>query len=91
MRPSELLALDADIDDVRPKENWLVLASSKPGEPRGVPLHDFIVPLFTALVGRGGRLFRTPRGEAYPITEDVDATVSGQLKSAISGARRRDE
>lgn len=89
MRPSELLALDADIDDVRPKENWLVLASSKTGEPRGVPLHDFVVPLFAALVERGGRLFRTPRGEAYPITEDVDAAVSGQLKSAIAGARRR--
>jgi integrase len=80
MRPSELLALDADIDDVRPKENWLVLASSKTGEPRGVPLHDFVVPLFTAPVKRGGRLFRTPRGESYPITEDVDAIVSEQVQ-----------
>lgn len=42
----------------------LVLASSKTGEPRGIPLHDFVVPLFTALVERGWRLFRTPRGES---------------------------
>ena len=89
MRPSELLALDASIDDIRPRDNWLVLASSKTGEPRGVPLHDFVVPLFTALVERGGRLFRTPRGEPYPLTEDADDHVSGQLKTAILGARRR--
>jgi integrase/recombinase XerD len=55
----------------------------------GAWLNDFVVPLFTALVERGGRLFRTPCGKAYPISEDVDDNISGQLKSAILGARRR--
>jgi hypothetical protein len=43
------------------------------------------VPLFAALVDRGGRLFRTHEGHPYPLTEDG----GGQLKTAINGARRR--
>ena len=35
------------------------------------------------LVGRGGHLFRTPRGEPYPVTQGT----SGQIKTAIKGAR----
>ena len=57
----------------------------KDGESRGVPMHEFLVPLFAALVERGDPLFRTPRGEAYPITDEC----GGQLKTAVNGARRR--
>jgi integrase/recombinase XerD len=83
MRPIELFGLKAESVDIG--KRWIVLGSSKTGEPRGIPLHEFLVPLFAPLVKRGGILFRTPRGEPYPLTEDV----GGQLKTAINGARRR--
>jgi integrase/recombinase XerD len=83
MRPIELFGLKAESVDLQ--KQWIVLASSKTGEPRGIPMHGFLVPLFAALAERGGVLFRTPRGEPYPLTEDV----GGQLKTAINGARRR--
>ncbi|WP_018184667.1 tyrosine-type recombinase/integrase [Kaistia granuli] len=85
MRPIELFSLDADEDDIRPHDRWLVLSATKTGAERGVPIHDFVAPLFSALLKRGGRLFRTPRGGAYPMTEDG----GGQLSSAIEGARGR--
>lgn len=85
MRPIELFSLDADRDLILPERRWIVLESSKTGEPRGVPMHSFVAPLFQALAQRGGRLFRTPRGEPYPMTEEG----GGQLKSAIAGARKR--
>lgn len=85
MRPIELFSLDADEDDIRVDDRWLVLSGSKTGAQRGVPIHEFLVPIFRALVARGGRLFRTPRGAPYPLTEDG----GGQMKTAIDGARRR--
>lgn len=83
MRPIELFALEAA--DVNVPGRWIVVAKSKTGEPRGVPRHEFLVPLFEALVPRGGRLFRTHKGHPYPLAEDG----GGQLKTAINGARRR--
>lgn len=85
MRPIELFSLDADEDHIDPDRQWLVLSSTKTGEPRGIPLHPFIVPLFCSLSLRGGPLFQTPRGAPYPMTEDG----GGQLKTAIAGARKR--
>lgn len=85
MRPIELFALQAE--DVDVVGRWIVVRSSKTGEPRGVPMHEFLVPLFTFLKERGDPLFRGPRGEAYPILEEG----GGQLRSAISGARGRSE
>jgi integrase/recombinase XerD len=81
MRPIELFALEAS--QVNISGRWVVLPSSKTGEPRGVPLHEFLVPMFTELVRRGGHLFRSPRGEPYPVREGI----SGQMKTAIKGAR----
>jgi integrase len=83
LRPIELFALEAH--DVQPDDRWIIVDSSKSGEPRGVPMHEFLVPLLATLKSRGGRLFRTPRGEPYPITEEG----GGQCDSAIRGARRR--
>lgn len=88
MRPIELFALQAD--DVNVKNRWLVVRKSKTGEPRGVPMHEFLVPLFESLLKRNslaedGRIFRAPRGEPYPIKENE----GGQLKTAINGARLR--
>jgi integrase/recombinase XerD len=83
MRPIEIFSLEADQVDV--KGRWLTLGSSKTGEPRGVPMHEFLVPLFAALTTRGGRVFRTPKGAPYPVAD----FVGGQMKTAIKGARLR--
>lgn len=88
MRPIELFALTADDIDV--KGRWIVIQKSKIGEPRGVPMHEFLVPLFASLLKRNSlaedpRIFRAPRGEPYPVKENE----GGQLKTAINGARRR--
>lgn len=83
MRPIELFALEAD--DVDVDKRWLVVRSSKTGEPRGVPIHDFLAPMFASLLARGGRVFRTNKGEPYPLL----GYAGGQMKSAIAGARAR--
>jgi len=85
MRPIELFSLQcADIDvDGR----WLVVQSSKTGEPRGVPIHEMLVPLLTALKARGAEAaFLNRHGRPYPPTDD---DTKGQLAGAISGARKR--
>ena len=83
LRPIEAFALDAaDVDSVK---RWGVVRSSKTGEPRGFPIHEFLAEWLAPLIDRGGALFRTPRGNPY--TEVLDG--GGGLKSAIQGARRR--
>lgn len=88
MRPIELFALTADEVDVDKK--WITLRKTKTGEPRGIPIHDFLIPLLSALkmrdsLKRDARLFRTPRGNPYPPVDDG----GGGLKTAVLGARRR--
>lgn len=83
MRPIELFALDAN--DVDVAKRWLVVRASKTGETRGVPIHEFLAPVLKSLCTRGGKVFRTHKGEPYPILEDG----GGQLKGAIRGARAR--
>lgn len=91
LRPIEAFALTAD--DVSLENRWLVVRSSKTGEPRGVPLHWFLCEWLGPLVERakdGGALFRTPRGKPYvPIITDEEGKGGGGLKTAINGARRR--
>ncbi len=83
MRPIELFTLEDH--EVNVANRWIALSGSKIGEPRGVPMHDVLVPMFTALCQRGGFLFRTPRGKPYEMKEDE----GGQMKTAINGARKR--
>lgn len=83
MRPIEVFTLDAS--DVNLPGRWITLDASKTGEPRGVPIHEFLVPLFEVMVARGGILFRSHKGEPYPPTEEF----GGQISSAITGARNR--
>lgn len=83
MRPIELFVLSDEM--VNLPGRWITLSASKIGEPRGIPIHEFLVPLLTPLVERGGILFRSPRGTPYPVREEI----SGQMKTAIRNARRR--
>jgi integrase/recombinase XerD len=86
MRPSELFKLTDKMVDLK---NRMICIDrrTKTKKARRVPIHDVLLPLLTALVKRGGILFRTPRGEPYPVADDEK--VSGQMKSAINGARKR--
>lgn len=83
MRPIELFALQSK--DVDINNRWLVVQSSKIGEKRGVPIHEYLVPLLSALKVRTGQMFLTHKREPYPLTEDY----GGQLSTAITGARKR--
>jgi integrase/recombinase XerD len=83
MRPIEMFVLSSEMVNI--KNRWITLEHSKIGEPRGIPLHEFLVPLFTPLVERGGILFLSSLGKPYP----ADDGESGQMKTAILGARRR--
>ena len=88
LRPIELFALQAP--DVDVSGRWIVIRKTKTGEPRGVPMHEFLVPLFESLLKRPDlrkepKLFRTHKGAPYPELDDA----GGQMKAAIMGARER--
>lgn len=83
LRPIEAFTLGAE--QVNVVGQWITLTNTKTGEPRGVPVHEFLVPLFQALAERGSALFRTHKGLPYKPKGDG----GGQLKTAIEGARRR--
>ncbi|TWF53229.1 tyrosine-type recombinase/integrase [Neorhizobium alkalisoli] len=83
MRPIELFVLQAA--DVNVAGRWITIQKSKIGEGRGVPMHEFLVPLFEALTVRGGILFRSHKGEPYPPSDEF----GGQIDSAVKGARAR--
>lgn len=84
MRPIELFALDAA--DVNVAGRWIVVQASKTGPGRGIPMHEMLVPLFTAIAKRPKAAFLTHKGNPYPITDDF---TKGQVSSAIRGARKR--
>jgi integrase len=91
MRPIELFALECQ--DVNVDGRWITVRFSKTGEPRGVPMHEILVPMLTALKSRGGHaerhaVFLDRHGMPYRIT-DRDEGINGQLKGAIMGARKR--
>ncbi len=89
LRPIEWFNVE-DID-VNLSGRWISLPSTKTGEPRGVPVHDFIVPLLQALLDRFGGLLANHynrRGrniEPYPVMKDA----GGQMSGAVDFARRR--
>lgn len=86
MRPVELFTLEPSDVDVAGR--WLTLEHTKTGEPRGVPMHEFLVPLFASLLKRKKgppQIFQNYRGTSYQLLEER----GGQLKGAINGARER--
>ncbi|XKM40386.1 tyrosine-type recombinase/integrase [Rhizobium ruizarguesonis] len=93
MRPIEIFALEAQ--EVNVAGRWITLTKTKTGEPRGIPIHEFLVPIFESLLKRNSlaedpRLFRTPKGEPYgTIVTDIEGKGGGGLKTAIVGARKR--
>lgn len=91
MRPIELFALECD--DVNVDGRWITVRFSKTGEPRGVPMHEMLVPMMKALKARGGHaerpaVFLDRHGWPYRVT-DQEEGINGQLKGAVGGARKR--
>jgi len=85
MRPIELLALCKK--DVSVANRWILVRSSKTGEPRGVPMHEILVPLFDSLSKRtdsSPQIFRSFKGKPYRVA----GNYGGQLSSSIDNARR---
>ena len=74
-------------DDADPDARWFVVHDSKIGEGRGVPMHDFIVPLIRELKNQNGPLITTPKGLPYKLTDEG----GGQMHSAIVGAAKRSD
>ncbi|ANV24459.1 tyrosine-type recombinase/integrase [Agrobacterium pusense] len=93
LRPIELFALEAS--EVNVEGRWITLTKTKTGEPRGVPIHEFIATIFESLMKRNDfdevpEIMRTPRGNRYKeIISDKENEGGGGLKGAINGARRR--
>ncbi len=88
LRPIEAFALG--VEDINVAGRWIIVRHSKTGEPRGVPMHAVLVPMFESLLQRNSlaedpHVFRTPRGAPYGEVQHG----GGGLKSAIKGARRR--
>ena len=82
MRPIELFALQ--VADIDVPGRWLVVQNSKTGERRGVPMHEFLVPLFAAIVkSRETDAFLNARGLPYPLTDEH----GGQIATPVDTAR----
>jgi integrase/recombinase XerD len=84
MRPIELFSME--VEQVNVPGRWITLPSSKIGEPRGVPIHEALVPMLSDLVAnRTGKLVRTWRGEPFTTYDDN----GGQMKKSLANARLR--
>lgn len=82
MRPIELFALQ--VPDIDVPGRWIVVQNSKTGERRGVPMHEFLVPLFSAIVEkRKADAFLSMVGTPYPLTDEH----GGQIASPVNSAR----
>lgn len=88
MRPIEAFSLLRS--DINIADRWIVIGNSKTGEPRGVPMHELLVPLLSALQQRDHadpHLFMTQKNAPY--AEKDEGEGGGQMKSAVIGARKR--
>jgi integrase len=84
LRPIELFVMNTS--QVNVADRWITLPRSKIGEPRGVPIHEALVPMLTDMVvNRTGKLVRTWEDEPFTVYDDN----GGQMKKAIAAARLR--
>ncbi|WP_157790294.1 site-specific integrase, partial [Bradyrhizobium japonicum] len=84
LRPIELFVMETT--QVNVPGRWITIPKSKIGEPRGIPIHEAIVPLLTDMVeNRPGKLVRTWDGAPFTVYDDN----GGQMKKAIAAGRLR--
>lgn len=91
VRPIEYFALDEQ--EVNVDGRWIVLLNTKTGEPRGVGMHEMLVPMFRALKAAAAdrevkRIFLNARGQPYELT-NTEEGINGQFKGAVKSARAR--
>jgi integrase/recombinase XerD len=90
-RPLEAITLECENVDV--EKRWAVLTNTKTGEPRGIPLHECLIPMLREEIKKGGRVFRTSKGEPYSENKKLNKTGriieqgGSQFASALKGAK----
>lgn len=90
-RPEEAMNLLAE--DVLPERRWAAILETKTGVPRGIPLHNALIPLLAFEKERGGAIFLGPSGKAYNLYKKYNkagriiAQSGGQLKYALQSGR----
>jgi len=63
-RPIEAILLDCD--DILIEDRWMILNETKTDNPRGVPIHECLVPMLTRFKEHEGRAFRNSKGKGWP-------------------------
>jgi integrase len=83
-------ALWLDWRDVNLGKAHVTFGKTKNGEPRGVPLHDRVIPALANIKHRSGEVFRRPDGKLYARSRSIDDTSAGsRIKTAFKAACRR--
>lgn len=91
-RPEEAFTLLTE--SVNPEQRWAAIEKAKTDVPRGIPLHDALIPLLTFETKRTGHVFLSSLGEPYKSRKKVNKSGrvlvqgGGQIKTAVGTARR---
>lgn len=92
-RPEEAFNLTAE--HVYPDDRWAAIIQTKTEVPRGIPLHEALIPLLTFEKARGGHIFLSPLGSPYAPRKKYNKAGrliengGGQIKTALRTARRK--
>ncbi|MDB5490464.1 MAG: integrase [Micavibrio sp.] len=90
-RPDEAFSLKSE--DIYPENRWANIAAAKTDTPRGIPLHECLVPLLTVEKERGGHMFLSIYGKPYASKKVFNKAGrlltqgGGQMKTAIRNAQ----
>lgn len=92
MRPNEAFRLTCD--DIMLDDRWIILNQTKTDNPRGLPIHEALVPFLQSRIENGGHVFRTKRGTPWRDTRQYNRegrvinTHGGQMRTATLTAQK---
>lgn len=92
-RPIEAILLNAE--DINLDGRWAILNETKTDTPRGIPIHECLVPMLARNIERGGRVFRNKRGKPWPDNRLLSKTGriisqrGGQFQSPMQTAEKK--
>lgn len=92
-RPDEVFSLMSD--DIDPTHRWAAIPAGKTDVPRGIPLHEALIPLLTIEKEHGGHMFLSIYGRPYASKKVYNKAGrllkqgGGQMKTAIKAATDR--
>lgn len=90
-RPEEAFTLMAE--SINPEQKWAAIETTKTNVPRGVPLHDALIPLLSFEKDRGGHIFLSRLGKPYATRKKYNKAGrlliqgGGQIKTAVGTAQ----